>query len=281
MVSFCLKSLDKKKVSDLESYIENIKIPDVYYSQKKFKVNYALIIHYTGSDEHIFMDKFSNIISTYIIENYERKIINMALKFDYFYFSKKEHDVICNSTLINLNTNPNKIHKISALKKCIYNFNLSNQRYNIDGLVNFRINDYKIFISNILEQEVHNFVVEKEYIEYVALLREYIDYQTPQNNVVHLFYGENDKFLLDEFGKLITTTSSKKYLSDISFSTNDFILNSILALMPEKLIIHDNCDEDNFISFLKSIFQDRCEVCSGCTTCYQYFSNKNTTFSNT
>lgn len=281
MVSFCLKSLDKKKVSNLESYIENIKIPDVYYSQKKFKFSYAFIVHYTGSNEYVFMDKFANMLSEYIVDNCERKIIDSALKYDYFYFTKKERDVICNSALISLNTNPNRARKISALKNCLYNFNLSSQRYNIDGFINFRIHDYRMLISNIVEQEVHDFVVQKEYIEYVDLLREYIEYQTPQNNVVHLFYGLNDKFLLDEFGKLITTTSSKKYLSDISFSTNDFILNSILALMPEKLIIHRHCDEDNFVSFLKSIFQDRCEICSGCTTCYQYFSDKNTTFSNT
>ena len=275
MVSFCLKSLDKKRVIDLESYIENIKMSDVYYSQKKFKVNYALIVHYTGSEEPIFFDNFANIISTYIVDNYEKKIIDSALKFDYFYFNKKERDGLCSSTLINLNTKSNKAYKISALKNCINNFHLSTQKYNIDGFVNFRINDYKIFVSNILDQEVHNFVVQKEYIEYVDLLREYIAYHTPQNNVVHLFYGLNDKFLLDEFGKLITTTSSKKYLSDISFSTSDFLLNSILALMPEKLIVHQHCNEDNFISFLKSVFQDRCEICLGCAACYQYFSNKN------
>ena len=54
----------------------------------------------------------------------------------------------------------------------------------------------------------------------------------------HLIYNDTAKILLDDLGNLITTTNQKKYLSDISFSTNDFILNSILSLMPKKITIY-------------------------------------------
>ena len=66
-----------------------------------------------------------------------------------------------------------------------------------------------------------------------------------------------------------------KYLSDISFSANDYCLNTLLNLLPEKLNIHliDNY-EDEFITTLKLIFENRVTVCNDCDICRVYrFTN--------
>ena len=66
-----------------------------------------------------------------------------------------------------------------------------------------------------------------------------------------------------------------KYLSDITFSANDYALNTLLTLVPSKIYIHliDN-NIDEFITTLKLIFENRVIYCNDCTICKMY-KNKN------
>ena len=67
-----------------------------------------------------------------------------------------------------------------------------------------------------------------------------------------------------------------KYLSDITFSSNDYALNTLLTLLPKKIHVHliDNC-VDEFIHTLGLIFEDKVEVCTDCNICKIYKNSKN------
>ena len=83
----------------------------------------------------------------------------------------------------------------------------------------------------------------------------------------------NTKLLLDENKNIISNIdNSQVYLSDISFSSNDFILNTLLTSLPKNLCIHLNTEEDNFIKFLKLIFNGRYSLCNHCNICSNYLS---------
>ena len=71
-----------------------------------------------------------------------------------------------------------------------------------------------------------------------------------------------------------------KYLSDISFSSNDYMLNSLLTLLPRKIYIHliDNCI-DEFINTLNLIFEKRISICTNCNICNFYKNIKKVTSS--
>lgn len=280
MVSFCLKSLNKKTLDELEIYFDTIEIPNIFYSQKKFRKFYNFIIHYTGYNTDTFYKEFCNILTKFIIDKYEKNFIKSQLRYDFFYFTASERDEIYKMVKKILQLSMNKSLKEGILHNYLEKFNRETKRYNLDGLINFRIYEYKNFIKSILEKEVHNYVVKKEYSEYVSLLNEYIKYQPTQADTVHLIYNENEKLLLDDSGNLLTTTAEKKYISDISFSTNDFILNSILSLMPEKLIVHSHCEDDNFTQFLKLIFEDKYSSCNNCNLCKTYWKKSENIFSN-
>ena len=73
-----------------------------------------------------------------------------------------------------------------------------------------------------------------------------------------------------------------KYLSDISFSENDYVLNTILNLLPKKIFLHlpksDNTQFE-FINTLKLIFESRIVICNDCNICSLY-KNLNSSSSN-
>lgn len=63
-----------------------------------------------------------------------------------------------------------------------------------------------------------------------------------------------EAILLDKQKNVINFAKNnldKCYLSDISFSTNDYALNSLLTLLPSKLIIHLISPADDFINTLQ------------------------------
>lgn len=272
MISICLKSSDKISLNELENYLDYTTFPDIFYSQKKFKYFNNLIIHYTGKNEKSFYDIFSSLLSEFIINNFEKKFIRQQLSFDFFYFSKSEKQELLTHISKSLNSDINISQKLSILQNSIKDFFMNNSVCNLEGFINFRISDYKNFINLILEKEINNFVIKKEYSEYVNLLQEYINIQPSQTDIVHLIYSNTEKFLLDSSKNIISTTSNKKYLSDISFSANDFILNSLLSFLPNKIIIHLNTEKDNFINFLELIFKDRFTICTNCDICHNYSS---------
>ena len=111
----------------------------------------------------------------------------------------------------------------------------------LSGFVNFRLPEYIKFIDSLVDTSVNKFVLEKEYNEFIELLRLYINSKNPNCKYVHLIYMNEDSILLDENKNLITVSQdafNAKYLSDISFSSNDYVLNTLLDLIPKKIYLH-------------------------------------------
>ena len=83
--------------------------------------------------------------------------------------------------------------------------------------------------------------------------------------MVSLYYNSSKPTLFDENNNVIDVNDdafNMKYLSDISFSSNDYILNALLTLIPQKIIVHlsDN-NIDEFINTLSLIFENRLTIC--------------------
>ncbi len=133
-------------------------------------------------------------------------------------------------------------------------------------------------LEKVVEEAVNSFILEKEYNEFISLLRLYINSSETIEDVLHVVYSKNFTLILDECKNIINNSESAfnaKFLSDISFSTNDYTLNTLLTLLPKKVYIHlieNNMDE--FITTLRLIFGDRLEICTDCNICQLYKSNK-------
>ena len=79
--------------------------------------------------------------------------------------------------------------------------------------------------------------------------------------------------MLDEQKNIVSVSENiynAQYLSDITFSSNDFALNTLLSLLPNKIEIHLISEEDEFINTIKLIFEDRVSLCTDCNICKTY-----------
>lgn len=274
--SFCIKTNNNRIVDYLLDKFEDVELENLYISKLKFKFYNNFIVHYKGKDLDSFYNIFANIISSAIIEFYEKDIIKHIINSNYFYFTdieqRKIFDIV-NDYLYNNELIESYIRKDSINISCIEYFS-NNKSAILDGFVNFRINDYIKIIDYIVDMAVNKFVIDREYTEFIDLLKCYINSKDYGTTDVHLIYQNEESILLDEFKKVIDLDDSilnSKYLSDITFSSNDYTLNTLLTLLPQRIYIHlvDGI-QDEFINTLKLVFDDRVYLCNDCNICKIY-----------
>lgn len=199
----------------------------------------------------------------YIVTDfYEPIIIQKFINSNYFYFTTEERRKIYNMCLTNIDFS-SSIIMVNIITNEFFKFFQENKYVILDGFVNFKLKEYLKELDSVVDMCVNKFIIEREYNEFIMLLKDYIQ-NTPSNTKkLHLIYKNEKSVLLDENMNPIEinkNTIPQQYLSDITFSSNDLNLNAILTLLPEKLFIHSEQKEDDFINTLKMIFENRVEI---------------------
>ena len=277
MKSLCIKTNNSNLLNYLLNEFENIDLDDVCFSKNEFRFYKNIIIHYFGSDESLFLSKISYILSLLVIDELEEILLKRLIFQNYFYFNSTEKEQIINICydLMSDDFSVNFDTKLKILYNTFYNFLSNNKSIVLNGFVNFRLKEYLSLLDDLLTKAVNHFVIEKEYFELISLLKLYINSQPYGCELVHIIFSpNNESILLDENRNLILVTDDifkTKYLSDISFSSNDYILNSLLTLLPKKIYIHlVDGYSDEFINTLQLVFEDNVHLCTDCNICQLY-----------
>ena len=264
MKSVCIKTNNQKVINYLLKAIDDIQIDNIYYSSLEFKIYQNIIVHYKGNDFNRFISEISHILSNLIIDICEEDIFRKIISHEYFYFDSFER-----SKILDFIFDLQDIDDYSQKQKMLYNlFNSYLQTQNkifLDGFITFRLKDYLEILANKVDCAVNRFLIDKEYAEFISILKMYISSQESTSEPIHLFYCKSKSILLDENKNIIEDKSlafNAKYLSDITFSANDYALNTLLSIVPNKIYVHlvDN-NIDEFIETLKLIFEDRIIFC--------------------
>ena len=279
MKSICIKTNNENLLDYLLNELDYIEVKPVAISKNQFKNYKNIIIHYSGNDNKKFVHEVSCILSCLVIDELEESFLKMILLKNYFYFNSTEMKHIlelCYEIFSDdFNTYFDKKHNL--LIDSFENYLITNKSIILTGFINFRIKNYMTILEDIVDEAVNSFVVEKEYLEFISLLKMYVNSQNSNCDVVHLIYNKNNSTLLDKDKNQINVSDDifkAKYLSDISFSSNDYALNTLLTLVPKKIHIHliDNCI-DEFIHTISLIFENRVEICTDCSICKIYKNN--------
>lgn len=275
MKSICIKSNNKYIIDYLLNDFSNMNLESLYISNNSFKIYDNIIIHYLDSNIISFYELVCNTLAKCILFFYEKKIVKNILSYNYFYFNDIETKQILEATMDLLNFDESVYkEKYDAIYNSIYEYLQEHHSIVLNGFVNFRLKDYREVLDYNVDLCVSNYLIEREYCEFINFLQLYVNSKKSNIEILHLVYVNKESILLDANKNIISLNDhmfDAKYLSDISFSSNDYCLNTLLNLLPEKLCIHliDNFD-DEFINTLKLIFENRVSVCNDCDICRVY-----------
>lgn len=270
MKSFCIKTNNIQIINYLLKNLEISPLENIYFVNKEFKNFKNVIIHYTGIETNTFFTLISEIITNCILYFYEPLLLKKILNFNFFYFDSYEQDLIKENCLKYISQQ--EIQNIKYRKNEIYTevlkYIIKNKYMILDGFVSFRLENYLYTLEEIVDYNVNEYVIEKEYTEFINLLKMYVDSKPPESSTIYLVYCNGESVLLNKNKDLIDLNeniTNAKYLSDISFSSNDYALNALLSLLPAKIEIHLVGDEDEFINTLKLVFRNRVSICYNTT----------------
>ena len=275
MKSLCIKLNNDEVVDYLLDTFLNSSLDSLYVSNYQFKIYNNVIVHYKGNNLEGFYAYISEVLMDCVIYFYEDNLLKKLIEFNYFYFDVSEKNIIfdfCKEALIK-DFNLFK-EKYSSIYNSIYNYIKENKSMVFDGFINFRLYDYMKLLDLVVDDSVNRYLIEREYNEFISVLKLYVNSSECKTNNVHLIYTNKESILIDDNKNIISTKDyilKAKYLSDISFSSNDYALNTLLNILPQKITIHlvDN-KQDEFINTLQLIFENRITLCNDCKICNIY-----------
>lgn len=268
MISLCIKENKREILEYIASEIKKSSISQIFFSIHSFKIYQNLIVHYKGSNINKFYNFISRIISKSILKFYEPIILKNKLAYDYFYFNSADKKIILDEYNLLVK---NKNNRLFQVIKQVNLYIKNNKSIVLNGFVNFRLANYLDYLDKLLQEAINQYVVDKEYFEFVDLLKGYVDSKIPDNITVNLVYVNSDAILLSEDGDIIPIDKfNSMYLSDISFSNNDYVLNTLIGILPSKICLHLISEEDAFIKTIRLIFTNKVSNCNGCALCSAY-----------
>jgi len=276
MKSLCVKTNNLEIINYLQKSFENINLENTYISIKNFNHWNNIIIHHKGNEYTKFHNYISNSITKAIIKYCEEQIIYNNILLNYFYFNTCEKKKILENTLNLLEEEKNSEMRYDYINNEIYKFISASHSLYLQGFINFKLNNYINFLNNQIDIAVNKFLIDKEYLEFVNILKLYIKSEAENSKTehVHLIYKDKISIITDDNQNIISYNDNlrkAKYISDISFSSNDLALNTLLNLIPKSITIHlIDRYSDEFINTLKLIFGEKVNICEDCDICSIY-----------
>ncbi len=229
----------------------------------------------------MFRHYLANALSDLIVNEWERSILRQLLQSQYECFNQGEQKVILSSASRSLDCRSDgrpdlfrKVERKGRVLRLILDYLNSQQEINLDGFITFRLQDYREQLGDAVGQAVDDFLMEKEYLEFVNLLRYFVEAQEPKLKLVHVMILPKGAFrLMDERGATVT----KEYLAksfleiDTEVNSDDLLVSALITLAPERIVLHCPTELDRMeaLDTIRSVFEGRVTTCRGCHLCRQ------------
>jgi len=219
----------------------------------------------------------ANIISDVIVSHQERKLVNKLINKYYNYLSLEDKNRLFDKAVKNLQREGNR-ESLNILDKSdiffyIYDFLKTNDIFILEGFITFRLKEYIKQLCDVVDKSVDELIMEKEYDEFIKLLKYFVDVQEPKIDTIHLIFEDKDKYtILDDRKKSL----EKDIFYDLNFeiiegelTCDDILISTLISIAPQRIYLH-NCSIYNnaeIIETIKNVFGDKVKICSGCEIC--------------
>ncbi len=247
----------------------------------KYSVKIESIKNYPISDFiNIFKYCVANALWDYIQLYEEPQLIRRIIEQEYYYFDSKERIEIERNTVQILNDEGKMLNfneSLSRKKKIISNIiaYLNNDfQMNLKGFLTFRLKDYMLELEETVEKAVEDFLLDKEYNEFIKLLKYFVDIQDSKIETIHIILEADGKYTLyDDNNNIINNDYIKDVASEISennfLTYDDLLISSLITIAPRFVYIHQSniLKRTDVIKTITKVFANKVKICNGCDWC--------------
>lgn len=142
----------------------------------------------------------------------------------------------------------------------------------VEGFLRFRCREYVEELEHVVDRSVDEFLLDREYRDFVRLLKQFVDVQPPRFRVVHVLVEPSGAFrLVDEGGQPVEMPggASTAAPADIAVTDpEDLLLSALITVGAERFVLHPRGRlRDDTLETLDQVFAGRVETCGGCERC--------------
>jgi putative sporulation protein YtxC len=228
----------------------------------------------TGATE----SSISSLISKFITCDLRDYLLQDLLRYNYFYFRKEEREEILSLARRNLargtlQQRQETFQEVIARK--INDYLQGHDHLNIEGFIIFRLPDYLKELKNTIDDAVEGYLTEKEYREFVRLLKYFLEIQQPKIDLIHLSVDEKGQFqIADQHFKKIDPREWEEFdLDDYDGESDyeDILVSMLVSVAPRQIMLHQNVlpRYPRAVDTLRRIFGRRLYFCNNCVYCRQ------------
>ncbi len=230
-------------------------------------------------DENCYNEKIKEIINLYVsnilyrivIDNYRKKEMFEFLTDNYFFLKQNEilevEDEIVKVLKAEKPTkNEDSIYclnrvnsMIEKIRECIS----ENQEINVEGFITFRMRKLRDDIEKIIDKVVERYMVEKEYEEFVKLLKYFVEIQESKIEEINIIIEEDNNYIIkDKEGKDLYYEFLRELTAEqgsLELNIEDILISGLITNAPNSIIIYgrDNCTNKEFLDTIENVFGDR------------------------
>lgn len=258
-----LKKLKKRDLQGLVIDEKNAGNMTFINIRKEDHSKYALI----SREKEELSCFISDILSDMVVDDLQNKMMEKIIEDDYFYFTKEEREkILLESTNIMWGGNPTIRPEIirNGWRNRIYKrLNEHFEAYNelaLGGFIRFRLKDFLKEMEDAISQAVDDLLIEKEYNEFIKLLRYFVEIQEPKIEEVHVMLDDDKRYtLLDSSFRVINNDVLEdlaREISDKEISYDDLLISSLITIAPNKITIHEcqKIKNTELLNTIKNVF---------------------------
>ena len=221
------KSLKREKIiSETEFSVTNI-----FYD----KTHVYTVVDLSDNEE---FSRYIRELSDFIIDKYESKILKRIINKSY-----PEIPTVAISEIIKLKSDEDLKIRKTVLENILKSYFLENDRGNVEGIVNFRLNEYKKILNNMAEKLVDTYYLNREYDDFVSLLRYFISVQSSRAEIIYIVVNDGAMYnVLDEEKQDITKEVLSELVpqNEIKYVTyDDLLISMLISIAPKRIVINN------------------------------------------
>ena len=256
-----------KIITNIDESDINIEISSTI--ERNIKVKYL-------TDREINKRKYSEKIIgrvTKLLIEYTKYESGLYLKENYFYFDEEEFEEI-KETIKEEIENDIKIQLI--IKNKFKEVMESSRTINLNGFIKFRLKFISLYVTQIVEKSIDNYLMKKEYLDFINIIRYITDVEDKSYDLVNVIYNNHKLQVYDSNMKKMTYIGNMEVSQELDGKTlnyDEVIINILLTKSPKKIRLHavkvdkEDLESQNTIDVIKRIFEGKVELCIGCKFC--------------
>jgi putative sporulation protein YtxC len=223
----------------------------------------------------------ANMLYKIVVTRYYKKDLDSFLSDSYFFLGNEEIKQVkpkIQMALLNEGniSGPSMVYYINRknsvidkITKCIE----ENDEINISGFLTFRTKELKGQLECIVDKAVEDYMVEKEYDEFIKLLKYFVEVQESKVDEVNIIIEKDGSYYLrddegnDLVGNMMMELPGVKF--DSKENQEELIISTMISSAPKKVIIHcaEHCKNKELLQTISKVFVDRVYYCDKCAAC--------------